>query len=295
MKSFLKIFFINIIFQIISSNRLIGRNKIKDISFILAQKYTILRSLEPATKILMGFDQYTFNSNTIRFFAYTIYPVADVVESIDFTLTLIRSENADRKDGNCALIRSDDFNELTGYAVLKYDCSAENIQAGFSRVEVTLDNNVFEGVFDYAQITRKNLQDQIGIKLSDKGFFRITDCELNKENLIITGTNSTPFNDGDGTLYVIDSSSKIVNVPFEIDYKGGNTVEMKLNPKVSFQAHFDETLGMVFNSKNFLILFEIKGDYDYLNYTYVDKNDEKNESGILGGAFVAIILACILF
>ncbi len=245
--------------------------------------------------ILLGFDNYSFTSNIINFFAYIKYFNSDPEKDLSFNLHITRNKNLRYLDNEDIQVAHCELIITNPEGMCKYNCSAENITKGFSKVEIKLDSNDFDTITNYARITSSNLQEQKGKRLSDKGLVVIDGCELRKENdndYIIIGKNDSSFNNNSATLYVKNYDGKKVDFPSKINYKN-NQVKIKLNPKIAVQAHLNRTLGMIDNDKNIFLLFD-KEDYLYHtdedNFFYPNK---KKKSGLSGGAIVAIILPCI--
>ena len=142
----------------------------------------------------------------------------------------------------------------------------------------------------------------------------LKDCKIErKDNYLIniTGTNSTPLENGELTLYVVQKEGNIVEVPSTLNTlkNNNNRVQMILDPKSKINAFLDGTLGKAKGGKN--VYLSAKGgknvylsfdnpnstenSSDYLNYdTHTTSHYRKKSSGLSTGGIIAIIIPSVL-
>ena len=144
----------------------------------------------------------------------------------------------------------------------------------------------------------KSLQDDIAI---------IKDCKIEEtvNGLInIIGTNSTPLENGELTLYVVQKDGNIVEVPSTLNTlkNNKNRVQITLDPKNITNAFLDGTLGKAKGGKNLYLSFDNpnsnENSPDYLDYdtntNYTNFHYRKKSSGLSTGGIIAIIIPSVL-
>ena len=141
----------------------------------------------------------------------------------------------------------------------------------------------------------KSLQDDI---------VTIKDCKIEgKANYLIniTGTNSTPLENGELTLYVVQKDGNMVEVPSTLNTlkNNNNRVQMILDPKSKINAFLDGTLGKAKGGKNVYLSFDnpnsTENSSDYLNYDkHANSHYRKKSSGLSTGGIIAIIIPSVL-
>ena len=141
----------------------------------------------------------------------------------------------------------------------------------------------------------KSLQDDI---------VTIRDCKIEgkvNDLINITGANSTSFENGELTLYVVQKDGNMIEVPSTLNplKNNNNRVQIILRPKNKINAFLDGTLGKTKGGKNVYLSFDNPNSTyyspDYLNYDIHTNNYyRKKNSGLSTGGIIAIIIPCVL-
>ena len=248
-----------------------------------------------AEDIFLGFGNYSYISNVIRFFAY-IRRNHENKENFPLKLKLTQNlrllEEKTLEDSADCEYQEDHEN------VYKYICTLKNVNGSISKVEIS------EYEIDTTPLAEKmgaNLQNYKDDILSKDGIILIDKCRIVNQNLQgkikIKGTNYSSFDSNNIKLYVVSNDGNVIDVPGVITYSDGEA-EMLLTPKRSIKANLDDTIGKIEKGKNIYLKFpDTKGnstadDLDFkgaTNFGY-----RKNSGGLSTGGIIAIIIPCIL-
>jgi hypothetical protein len=248
-------------------------------------------------KILLGFDQYTFSSNKLSFFAYIRNLIDNNHDEFTLPLRITRNlrlleENITNSDASCKY--EDNKNSIN-----KFSCTSDGIEGRISKVEIRDYPSI--QISNLAKAMGKNLQTYaMGDKSLQEEIIPISECKIEgKVNSLvnITGRNNSLLDKGDLTLYVVDKETgNMVEVPSTLSQLKNDRVQMLLRPKRSIDADLDGTLGKTKTKKTVYLSFpSLNSTADDLEYDAPTNNIyRKKRSGLSTGGIIAIIIPCVL-
>jgi len=199
----------------------------------------------------------------------------------------------------CSLIENNSKNDID-----KYNCTKDGIEGPISKVEILTYPENLEKT-NLSQAMGKDLQTYSkGDKSLQDDIVSIKDCKIEgkiNDLINITGTNSTPLEDGELTLYVVQKDGNIVEIPSTLNAlkNNKNKVQMILAPNSKINAFLDGTLGKAKGGKNVYLSFDnqnsTENSPDYFNYdTHTKSPYRKKSSGLSSGGIIAIIIPSVL-
>ena len=256
-------------------------------------------------KILLGFDNFIHSDNKLSFFSYirNKHAKSSMHDKILIFVLLItrnlRSLDEIKQTVECSLIENNSKNDID-----KYNCTKDGIEGQISKVEILTYPENLEKT-NLSQAMGKDLQTYAkGDKSLQDDIVTIKDCKIEgkiKDLIYITGTNSTPLENGELTLYVVQKDGNMVEVPSTLNTlkNNKNRVQMILDPNSKINAFLDGTLGKAKGGKNVYLSFDnpnrTENSPDYLNYdAHTNSHYRKKSSGLSTGGIIAIIIPSVL-
>ena len=247
--------------------------------------------------LLLGYDNYDYSSNILSFFTYVRFFETNPLNTFIIIIQVygnlrVLQEKVENTTVTCKLISSTS-NDIYNY----YGTSA--VVGSITKVEIV--QVPFTDKTSLAENMEKNLQNQKGNILSDKGFIVLDECSIstsiNKNPIIICSVDSytnSSLDNSELKLHIINNNDKTLEVPAIIKKNDNGSVQIEIEPIYSLNSNLNKTLGTITNGENIYLVFN-EGEDSNLVYTPYNgvHISKRNTRGLSAGGIVAIILPCL--